>query len=185
MRACPLNVSCPFYSAVEPSFVKRVRFGAARRYCRGGLQESCALHPYVARGDAVPVGLLPSGGRGEYLTGGKMLVRVLVVDNSPIFSMIAANAVTYHMPQAEVITCDSYDEAERQLASAHFEALVCGYGLGGGKTAHDLRRVSRVPMVVLTGRPEDQIEAPENCRIVQKGTGPEGLRAAIGASLAR
>jgi DNA-binding NarL/FixJ family response regulator len=110
---------------------------------------------------------------------------VLVVDDSPIFAMIAANAVTYHMPHAKVACCGSYREAEALLRTSHFETVVSGFGIGSGHTVHDIRRITEAPIVVLTGRPEGQVDAPTNSRVVQKGTGPEALRMAIGASLAR
>lgn len=187
MSVCPQHVSCPFYRSVEPSIVKRIRFASAYHYCRGGGASDCAIHRLLVSGARVPSDLQPGGERVPYgeTSAPTAAVRALVVDNSPIFAMIAANAVEFHLPGAEVVTCHDFAEARRQLAAGDFSVVICGYGLGDGKTAHDLRTLSTAPMVLLTGRPESHVDRPPNAQVVQKGAGADALRSAIGACLAR
>ena len=111
-------------------------------------------------------------------------MRVVILDDSPVFAMFAASAVKTSLPGASVVQCATYSEAAAHLRDSGCELVVCGYGVGEDMTAHDVRSVTSAPMVLLTGRPLDGISLPSNSRLVMKQDGPDALRAAIGASVA-
>lgn len=104
--------------------------------------------------------------------------KFLVVEDSPVFAALATSTIRLGFPDARVEQCHTYDEALDQLKAGMVDVLVCGYGLDSGKTAHDIRALFDVPMVVLTGRP-DAIRAPRHARVVEKMAGPIALQAAI------
>jgi hypothetical protein len=107
----------------------------------------------------------------------------LVVEDSPIFSALAASTVRMGFPHSSVLECHSYEEAAILLTAGHVDALVCGYGLGEGKTAHDLREISDAPMVVLTGRLAGVVP-PRGACVVEKIAGPGALQLALEGALA-
>lgn len=194
MGACPQTSTCVFFSAIEPSLVKRIKFASAFPYCRGGRHEECAIRSYVVAGDDAPEGLLPDGMRGDYLgsddsAGNQRAVssstRFLVVDDSPVFATIAANAMRQQYPEAEVVCCHSFDDAEPTLRDSSYSLVVSGNGLGGGRTVHDVRRLTFAPIVLFTGRAPAESEMPANSRVVAKGAGPEALRLAVESLLGR
>lgn len=108
---------------------------------------------------------------------------VVVLDDSPIFSLFAAHAVEKAVPGVRVIRSANFTEALPHMTSSQCQLVVCGYGVGEGMTAHDVRRVSDAPMVLLTGRPLDEIGLPSNSRVVTKGAGPEALQSAVEAAV--
>lgn len=186
MASCPQAGNCAFYRAVEPSLVKRIRYATSFPYCNSGKHESCALHPFLVAGSTPPADLLPNGGLADYadeLPEQGSGMRVVVLDDSPVFSLFAANAVATCLPGASIVRCDSYSTAAGHLREADCGLIVCGYGVGDGRTAHDVRRITSAPMVLLTGRPEAEIDMPSDARVVAKGAGPDALRAAIGAAV--
>lgn len=186
MAACPNSSSCVFSASVEPSLVKRVRFASAYPYCKGGRHAECAIYRKMEFGEQVPRNLLPDGGIGDYLEDSgpsarkaSSGTRFLVVDDSPVFATIAANTVRMRFPNAEVVQCHSFDEAEPELLGSGFSLIVSGHGLGGGRSFKDVRRLSTAPMVLFTGWPPAAADVPAGCRVVKKDAGPEALRAAI------
>lgn len=185
MPLCPIHDSCGFYAAVEPSLVKRIKYASAYPYCKGGMHETCAIHSYIKRGRTAPADLLPNGTTADYADAASHAPRTgyLVIEDSPVFAAIAGHAIRDRVPQAEVIECTSFSEAEQHLRSGDLQLVVCGYGIGDGRTAHDVRRMTQAPLVVLTGIPEDEIEAPPDSRVVFKMSGPNALKAAIDAAL--
>lgn len=185
MSTCPRSDSCGFFQAVQPSLAKRLKFATSFPYCNTGGHASCAIHTFIADGRMPPSDLLPNGGIGEYGdAGGKGNgLKVVVLDDSAVFAMFASNAVAAVLPSARVVRCETYAEALDELSDGSCGLVVCGYGVGEGVTAHDLRLASSAPMVLLTGRPTHEIGLPVNSRVVSKGAGPDALRAAIGAAV--
>jgi hypothetical protein len=103
----------------------------------------------------------------------------LVVEDSPVFAALFTSTVRDVVGGAgEVVRCNSLDEAEPYLLRGNVKLVVGGYGLGNGRTAADLRDISDVPMVVMSGRPSG-ITALRNATIIQKSDGPDKLREAI------
>jgi len=184
MSTCPLHEECGFYRMVHPSVVKRIKYASSFPYCNTHQYQSCAIRAHLADGRTPPLNLLPNGHTDSNLdtVGVDKAMKVVVLDDSVVFAMFAANAVATVLPNASVVRCTSYDEAAKELENG-CGLVVCGYGVGDGKTAHDVRRASSAPMVLLTGRPETDFDKPSNARVVLKGDGPEALRAAIGAAV--
>jgi hypothetical protein len=186
---CPRSEQCGFYEVVSASVVKRVKHASAFIYCRGGRHESCAVHRLLADGAPVPAGLMPDGTVGDWAedalgaaTGRAAAGRFLIIEDAPVFAALAAAAIANHFPGAEVERCATYDEAEPRLLTGRYTAVVCGFGLGGNRTAHDVRRLTNAPIVVLTGRP-DEIEVPVGAQVVRKGAGSEALVSALRACI--
>lgn len=182
--ACPRNGECIFHLTVEPSIIKRVRYASAHSYCRGAQHDECALYRALERGLPVPRNLMPDGSTGDYLDDavaghGR---RLLVIEDSPVFAALASSTITTNFPGAHVERRASFDAALDELAH-DWAAIVCGFGVGGDKTAHDVRKHTRAPMVILTGRP-DHIDLPHGTQRVNKGDGPEALASALRACLA-
>ncbi len=190
MAVCPASQNCNFYASVESSLVKRVRYASAYPYCKGGKHEHCAIHVRMTEGREVPGDLLPDGGVGDFAEGPASQAavtsgsRFLVVDDSPVFAALAANAIRQHMPSVDVSVCSSFEEAEPLLRAGGVRLVVSGYGVGGGKTVLDVRRITGVPILVFTGRMGDGFELPSRSKVVHKGAGPDALRGAIDALLA-
>lgn len=190
MSPCPNASACTFSASVEPYLVKRIRFASAFPYCKGGKHDECALYMRIRSGDAIPANLLPDGSFGDYREDTQRVAdrvggtRILVVDDSPIFATIAANTARLCYPGAEVLECHSFEEAEPELRGAGFSLIVSGNGLGGGRSVHDVRRLSMAPIVLFTGMPPAEADTPAGSRIVTKGAGPEALRHAMEALLA-
>lgn len=186
MASCPQVESCPFFGAVQPSLVKRLKYASAYPFCKGGIHESCVLYPTVSRGLHPPADTLPDGTRDHYIEHKSSTAvadsgrpTYVVVEDSPVFATIATNTVRAFIgPNADVVQCLSYEEAEPHLLSSDVRLVVCGYGIGNGRTAHDLRRLSDAPMVLMTGR-VGQIHEPAHSVVVEKNAGPDRLKAAI------
>lgn len=192
MATCPSALSCPFFVEVEASLIKRVRFAAAFPYCNAGRHTECALYGSVAIGSKPPAGILPDGSFGEYLGSGRDAAepavcsiqhRYLVIEDSPIFAGFAANALRNERPDAEVVVCNGFDEAQRHLADDKFTLVVSGYGVGGGKTVHDIRALCDAPIVLFTGRDDCEVGTLGKVRVAKKSGGSAGLRDAMAALL--
>jgi len=185
MSACPSHRECPFYLTVEPSIASRVRYASAFMYCRGGMYDRCALHEALVAGRDVPRNLMPDGTMGDWADDEHTRAsrRFLVIEDSPVFAALASSTIASHYSDAEIVRRGSFAEAESDLRAGGFSAVVCGYGLGDGRTAHDVRACTSAPMVVFTGRLEG-LDVPADARIVEKSAGPEALMAALRASLA-
>ena len=104
--------------------------------------------------------------------------RFLVIDDSQVFLALASSTVALTFLGAEVVRHNTFDAAANDLRAGSFDAIICGYGIGEGKTAHDLRALTNAPMVVLTGR-LGGIDAPRGAVVVEKGAGPEALSQAL------
>jgi hypothetical protein len=197
MAHCPQSGTCTFYQAIEPSIVKRIKFASAFPYCKGDKFAECALYSRVISGRDVPTDLLPDGSAGDYLDSpSEQAARVggpvagtagscfLVVDDSPVFAIIAANAIKQHISGAVVEVCATFGEAEAVIRSKGIKLVISGYGLGDGKTVLDVRRMTEAPILVFTGRPGEDRELPHRSRVVAKGAGPDALRGALDHLLA-
>lgn len=182
--ACPHAGSCVFYRTIEPSIIKRVRYASAFSYCRGGQHVACALHDQIQGGLPVRHNLMPDGAIGEYLDEDRFVVhRFLVIEDAPVFAALASSAIASHFRGAEIVRKSTFEDAQDEIADGMYSAIVCGFGLGGGRTAHDVRGLTDAPLVVLTGR-TGEIYAPAGARVVSKGAGPEALVDALRASIA-
>lgn len=194
MAHCPQSESCAFYQAIEPSIVKRIKFASAFPYCKGDKFAECAIRSRMISGREVPSDLLPDGSAGDYLdeprqgaspilaesrSAGTAGSCFLVVDDSPVFAIIAANAIKQHVSGAEVEVCATFDEAEAVIRSKGIRLVVSGYGLGDGRNVLDVRRLTEAPILVFTGRPGEDRELPARSRVVAKGAGPDALRGAL------
>ncbi|MHB9003420.1 MAG: hypothetical protein ACYC6C_05075 [Coriobacteriia bacterium] len=196
MSKCSSSDGCPFHSAVEASVIKRIRFASAYPYCNGSMATYCAIRKVLSAGGQPDTDLLPDGSHGERwdetaasraVTSGALSYdrhvsssrRFLVVEDSPIFAKFACNSIQYIYPDAEVIECHTYADAARELRANSFRLVVSGFGLDGGKTAHDIRKLSDAPMVLLTGRPDRDTQGLGTAAMVQKGAGSDAMRAAI------
>lgn len=200
MAHCPQSGSCTFFQAIEPSIVKRIKFASAFPYCKGDKFAECAIHSRVTSGRDVPPDLLPDGSTVDYqdasLSGAAVSAQrggydsgptgacFLVVDDSPVFAIIAANAIKQHVSGAVVEVCATFAEAETVMRSKVIRLVVSGYGLGDGKTVLDVRRMTAAPILVFTGRPGEDRELPDRSRVVAKGAGPDALRGALDLLLA-
>ena len=184
MAGCPRSSECVFYRTIEPSIVKRVRYAGSFGYCRGGQHEACAIHTRLASGLQVTPGTMPDGSMGDYLTEDRSVIhRFLVIEDSPIFAALASNTITSTFTGAQVVRATTYEDAAPELDGGMFSAVVCGFGLGGERTVHDVRRLTTAPIVVLTGR-LGHVDVPHGARVVQKGAGPEALASALRSCLA-
>lgn len=185
MTLCTRTHECAFYQEIEPSLVLRVKHASAFMFCRGGHYKECARYRRLAAGENVPQTLMPDGSTGDWsedtFSGSKR--RFLVIEDSPVFAALASATIASHFSDSEIVRHLSFTEAQRDLAAGGYSAVVCGYGLGDGKTVHDVRRMTDAPIVVLTGRLEG-VEAPTGARVVEKSAGPVALASAIRASLA-
>jgi len=186
MAACPRASTCVLHCAVEPSIIKRVKFASIYSFCRGGQHEGCAVWAKLVNALPVPPNLMPDGTTGDYLDAGadgSSARRFLIIEDSPVFAALASSTIAAHFTGAEIVRRLSYDTAVDDLVHTDFSAIICGFGLGGDRTAHDVRSLTGAPIVVLTGRP-DGVKAPHGAQVVQKGAGPEALTSAIRACLA-
>lgn len=195
MTKCSSSDGCPFHTTVEASIIKRIRFASAYPYCNGSLAVHCAIRKVMAAGGIAEKDLLPDGSRGERwdeapsravtpvgsTTSSRAHAgqRFLVVEDSPIFAKFASNTIQYVYPDAEVIECHTYADAAREIRTGKFKLIVSGFGLDGGKTAHDIRSLCDAPMVLLTGRPDRDAAGLGTATVVQKGAGSDAMRAAI------
>ena len=200
MAHCPQSGNCTFFQAIEPSIVKRIKFASAFPYCKGDKFAECAIHSRITSGRDVPSDLLPDGSAGDYLDaapsgavasaqrGGQASAPAgscfLVVDDSPVFAILAANAIKQHVSGADVEVCATFAEAETVMRSKVVRLVVSGYGLGDGKTVLDVRRMTEAPILVFTGMASEDRELPHRSRVVAKGAGPEALRGALDHLLA-
>lgn len=191
MSACTRSGSCVFYRTVEPSVVKRIKYASAFPYCKGDKHTECALFVRLESGEQVPHNLLPNDTLGDYMDSPSsapansavmpsQIRRVFIVENSQIFVTLFSNAVRTYDPDIEIVECLSFEQAEQNIAMGAPDVIVCGFGLGDGMTAHDLRRLTSAPMVVLTGRPTE-VQAPSCATVVSKSAGPDAIRRAIAA----
>lgn len=188
MASCPQATRCVFYTSVQPSVVKRIKFASAFPYCNGSIFAQCALYERIDTGRPVEPNLLPTGGFGDYLESealGANGERYVVVDDSPIFATMVSNSLRTYAPRAYVVECRSYDDASTAIASGPVTLVVSGNGIGSGKTAQDIRRITTAPMIVLSGRPENEVELPSNARFISKGAGPAAITSAIDGLLGR
>lgn len=176
---CPVSDACALHHALRSSVIKRVRYPHVLPQCEGTGGEECALYAYLSTGRPVPHGLLPDGSTGDYSDrSAGQAYRLMVIEDSQVFATLTASTLRTHFPGATVDIKTSFAAAESDLTSIQYSAVICGYGLGGDHTVHDVRRVTRVPIVVLTGRP-DEIALPSGSRKVMKASGPDALASAV------
>lgn len=186
MAACPLSDDCVFHQTVEPSILKRIKYASVYPYCRGGGHEECALYPQIANARPVSRNLLPDGSIGDYIDEEGPAAsrwRFLIIEDSPVYAALVSSTISTHFADSEIVRELSYETAVERVMRETFSAIVCGYGLGGDRTAHDVRSLTAAPLVVLTGRPGN-LELPHGSRMVLKGAGPEALATAIRAAVA-
>ncbi len=193
MAACPLHDSCVFYSTIEPSIVLKMRYASSYPYCKGGRNGDCAISVLMTNGRTVPSDLLPDGARADYAGTGSSSPAArantgtgsdyLVVEDSPVFATIAANAVRQHFPGANVTVCTNFEDATRVIREGGARLVISGYGLGSGKTVLDLRALTSAPILIFTGRPTEDRELPSLSRVVTKGAGPDALHQAMDSLL--
>jgi hypothetical protein len=186
MAACPLGDECVFHQAVEPSVLKRIKYASVYPYCRGGGHGECAIYSQLTDARPVARNLMPDGSIGDYVDEERPAAlrrRFLIIEDSPVYAALASSTIATHFADSEIVRELSYETAVERVVRETFAAIVCGYGLGGDRTAHDVRRLTAAPLVVLTGRPGN-IELPHGARMVQKGAGPEALATALRAVLA-
>lgn len=193
MAACPLHDTCVFYRTVEPSIVLKMKYASSYPYCKGGRHGDCAISVLMTSGQAVPNDLLPDGERADYAGSGSShpVTRTassagsdyLVVEDSPVFATIAANAVRQHFPGANVRVCTNFEDATRVIREGGARLVISGYGLGSGKTVLDLRALTSAPILIFTGRPTEDRELPSASRVVTKGAGPDALHQAMDSLL--
>lgn len=191
MSSCPQSSSCSFYSSVESSLVRRLKFASAFPYCKGGKHDLCAVHRRVAAGLDVPDDMHPDGSsielEGTVVTasaGATAGSAFLVVEDSPVFATIAANAIRQHISGAHVEICSTFAEADSVIRTRNPRLVVSGYGIDGGKTVLDIRRLTPAPILVFTGRMGGHDTMPDRSHVVQKGAGPEAFHGALDVLLA-
>lgn len=176
---CPVAESCDLHQVLRASVIKRVRYPQVLPYCENTDGSACALYQYVSSGRPVPRGLMPDGSTDHSVEDGRPTERrFLVIEDSSVFATLTSSALRTHFTGAVVDCRESFDQAVGDLRSTQYSAIICGYGLGGDRTVHDVRDVTEVPIVVLTGRP-GHLELPRGSKMVTKGAGPEALVAAI------
>lgn len=188
MSPCPETARCTFFQTVEPSIMKRIKYASSFPYCKGNQHQSCSLYPLVVTGAEIPANLTPNGVVGDYMDDHNVVHagsghHFLVVEDSPVFMRIAANVLRNAIPGASVTECCSFDEARQALLERPISLVVSGYGIGGGRSVKDLRMLTDAPIIVLTGRPEHEVDAPINAHVVQKDAGPGALTTAIHACM--
>lgn len=195
MSVCTSANGCPFYEAVEASIVKRIRFAAMFPYCNGGKSVQCAIREQLLLNREPEAHLLPDGSRGDYKAdtvshavspktpAATSSERFLIIEDSPIFSGYAANAIRHTYPKSDVVECRTFQDAEKALRAGRFNLVVSGFGLDDGKTVHDIRRLTDLPIVLLTGRPDHDVSTLGRVHMVQKGSSFEAMRGALGALL--
>lgn len=176
---CPVSDACELHEQLRASVIKRVRYPQVLPICDSTTGEQCALYGHLAAGRTVPRNLLPDGSTGDWADDAQGVSRrFLIIEDSQVFATLTASALRTRFPGAVVDIKPSFAAAERDLTATQFTAVICGYGLGGDHTVHDVRRVTKSPIVVLTGRP-DEIALPAGSRKVMKASGPDLLVAAV------
>ncbi|MDZ4169246.1 MAG: hypothetical protein U1E26_06275 [Coriobacteriia bacterium] len=191
MSVCPKGASCAFFTTIEPSLVKRVKYASAYPYCKGGRHAECSLWALMAEGRSVPMDLLPDGSISDYRASGlhgaqprgDVGERFLVVDDSPVFATLAANSLRQSYPGASVVECHSFIEAEPLLKQGGLRLVVSGNGLGDGYSALDVRRNTSAPIVLFTSDVPSEADTPANSQVVLRAAGPAMLRQATDALL--
>ncbi|MHB1135301.1 MAG: hypothetical protein ACYCXR_03555 [Coriobacteriia bacterium] len=177
--SCPVSDACELHQQLRSSVIKRVRYPQVLPQCESTNGEQCALYAHLAAGRTAPRNLLPDGSVGEWADDARASSRrFLIIEDSQVFATLTSSALRTHFPGAVVDVKPSFADAERDLGATQYSAVICGYGLGGEHTVHDVRRVTRVPIIVLTGRP-DEIALPSGSRKVMKASGPEALVGAV------
>ena len=179
--SCPLSGACEFYETASASLMARIKYASAFPYCRGGKDADCAIAIEIRAHRPVPEGLLPTGERefampAEFETGASVSTtrRIVVIDDSPIFVRLAVAAVQNACPGYEVMPASSYEEASHLLDETP-ALVVTGYGVGGGRTVHDVvaRLGNGTPVVVFTGKPD--VDLPFGATLVEKTAGATAL----------
>ncbi len=176
---CPVAESCQLNHQLRSSVLTRVRYPQVLPQCDSTDGHQCGLYGHLAAGRTVPSGLLPDGSVGDWAVGGtRSDRRFLIIEDSQVFAMLTSSTLRTHFPGSVVDIKPSFVDAEQDLRSVTYTAVVCGYGLGGTHTVHDVRGVTSAPIVVLTGRP-DEITLPSGSRRVMKASGPDALSSAV------
>lgn len=177
--SCPVSDACELHQQLRSSVIKRVRYPQVLPQCESTNGEQCALYAHLAAGRIVPRNLLPDGSAGDWAEDTRGTARrLLIIEDSQVFATLTASALRTRFPGSVVDIQPSFAAAQSDLVSTKYSAVICGYGLGGDHTVHDVRRVTKVPIVVLTGRP-DEIALPSGSRKVMKASGPDALVAAV------
>ena len=174
----PVSESCELHQALRSSVIKRVRYPHVLPQCegtRGSSAPSTHTSPPAAR---CPTGCCPMARPVTTRIGRLANRKVLVIEDSQVFATLTASTLRTHFSGSTVDIKTSFAAAESDLNSIQYTAVICGYGLGGDHTVHDVRRVTKVPIVVLTGRP-DEIALPSGSRKVMKASGPDALASAV------
>ena len=176
---CPVSDACELHQQLRVSVIKRVRYPQVLPICDSTTGEQCALYGHLAAGRGVPRNLLPDGSTGDWADDAQGVSRhLLIIEDSQVFATLTASALRTRFPGAVVDIRPSFVAAQSDLVTTQYSAVICGYGLGDGHTVHDVRKITKSPIVVLTGRP-DEIALPSGSRKVMKASGPDLLVAAV------
>lgn len=129
MSTCPRSDACGFFQVVQPSLTKRIKYATSFPYCNTGGHAQCAIYAFLVDGRLAPSDLLPNGGVDDYAdsAGAGTGMKVVVLDDSAVFAMFAANAVAATLPKAAIVRCETYHEALDELADG-----TCAEQLAGG-----------------------------------------------------
>lgn len=177
---CEYHDSCTFFESASASIITRIKYASAFPYCKGGRDGECAIAVEMSAGRTVPQGLLPTG---EYDAVDHVIAPVvrhhssktiIVIDDSPIFVRLAMAAVQNACSGYDVISAASLEDA-RQMLEDSPALVVTGYGVGGGRTVHDVVALidRETPVVVFTGKPN--VSLPTGAVLVEKTSGASAL----------
>lgn len=177
---CELHGSCAFYENASSTILARIKYASAFPYCKGGKDDECAIAIETKAGRVVSPGLLPTG---EYealddvaapVVHGRSSRTIIVIDDSPIFVRLAMAAVQNACAGYDVISASSLDDARHMLEDSP-ALVVTGYGVGGGRTVHDVVALldRQTPVVVFTGKPN--VSLPMGAVLVEKTSGASAL----------
>lgn len=177
---CDLHGSCAFYENASSSIVARIKYASAFPYCKGGREDECAIAREVKAGRSASPGLLPTGEYETFENSAAPVARrrssrtIIVIDDSPIFVRLAMAAVQNACTGYDVISAASLDDARHILEDSP-ALVVTGYGVGGGRTVHDVVALldRETPVVVFTGKPN--VNLPMGAVLVEKTSGASAL----------
>lgn len=141
---CPLMEECQFYKSVRATPLLRIKYATMYPYCNQHKHESCMRWWMMREGKPVPEDLLPDGGRDWFATEARRphspeSIRVLVVDDMPLFRKVLAGLVQDACDsKASIVEAESAEEALEILREDSEWTLVATDYNMGTKTGYDL-----------------------------------------------
>ena len=125
---CPRKPDCPFFRAINPHVMLRIKYAQGFPFCRNGLHPECEIHRLLEIGLEPPKNLTPWGDFIDYdentADEGKKdsVHRILLIEPSAVFRSILVNTIEHNIPNVLLRSTSTFDEL--QIRRGDYDLII-------------------------------------------------------------